>query len=151
VLVLLPSFNQLVDKQLALDFSDPFIWLGATVIILFTGIIAGSYPALFLSSFNPVKVLKGTFRGGKNTVLPRQALIVFQFVVSILLISATVIVYQQISLIKDRDIGYNPNNLITIFGSDDTQKNFQVIKQELLSVPCPPGARGRAPQKSRSA
>jgi ABC-type antimicrobial peptide transport system permease subunit len=89
---------------------------------------------LFLSSFNPVKVLKGTFIGGKHSAIPRQALIVFQFAISILLISATVIVYQQISMIKNRDMGYDTNNLITIFGSDDTQNNFQVIKQELLQT-----------------
>lgn len=134
VCLLLPSFNILVDKNLALPFTQPVFWLGALMIILFTGIVAGSYPALYLSSFNPVKVLKGTFVAGKNAVLPRHVLIVFQFVISILLISATIIVYQQIKLIKNRDMGYNPNNLITIPGSPDTQKSYVVIKQELLQT-----------------
>ncbi|KAA9035470.1 FtsX-like permease family protein [Ginsengibacter hankyongi] len=134
VYLLLPSFNVLVDKQLALDIAQPVFWLGALAIILFTGVVAGSYPALYLSSFNPVKVLKGTFVAGKNAVLPRHVLIVLQFIISILLISGTIIVYQQINLIKNRDVGYNPNNLITIPGTDDTQKNFTVIKQELLQT-----------------
>jgi putative ABC transport system permease protein len=134
VYLFLPSFNSLVDKQLTLPITQPGFWLGALVIILFTGIVAGSYPALYLSSFNPVKVLKGTFVAGKNTVLPRHVLIVIQFVISIVLISATIIVYQQIKLIKNRDMGYNPNNLITIPGSPDTQKNYDVIRQQLLQT-----------------
>ncbi|HSQ44015.1 MAG TPA: ABC transporter permease, partial [Ginsengibacter sp.] len=134
VYLLLPSFNVLVDKHLTLDIAQPLFWLGALAIIVLTGVVAGSYPALYLSSFNPVKVLKGTFVAGKNAVLPRHVLIVVQFVISILLISGTIIVYQQIKLIKNRDMGYNPNNLITIPGTDDTQKNFTVIKQELLQT-----------------
>ena len=134
VYLLLPSFNILVDKHLTLDIAQPLFWLGALAIIVFTGVVAGSYPALYLSSFNPVKVLKGTFVAGKNAVLPRHVLIVVQFVISILLISGTIIVYQQIKLIKNRDMGYNPNNLITIPGTDDTQRNFTVIKQELLQT-----------------
>ncbi len=134
VYLLIPSFNTLVDKQLSLDFSQPALWLGAVVIIMFTGIIAGSYPAVYLSSFNPVKVLKGTFSAGKKAVLPRHILIVFQFVISILLISATIIVFQQIQLIKNRDMGYDPNNLITVPGTQDTQKNFAVIRRELLQT-----------------
>jgi ABC-type antimicrobial peptide transport system permease subunit len=134
VYLLLPAFNSLVNKQLALPFSQPVFWLGALAMIVFTGIVAGSYPALYLSSFNPVKVLKGTFLGANKTVLPRHILIVAQFVISILLISATIIIYQQIKMIKNRDMGYNPNNLITIPGTPDTQKNYEVIKQNLLET-----------------
>lgn len=134
VFLLLPSFNTLVDKHLSLNITQPFFWLGAVLIILFTGIVAGSYPALYLSSFSPVKVLKGTFVAGKKAVLPRHVLIVIQFVISIVLISATIIVYQQIKLIKNRDMGYNPDNLISIPGSQDTQKNYAVIKQNLLQT-----------------
>ncbi|MBO9594219.1 MAG: ABC transporter permease [Niabella sp.] len=132
VLLLLPYFNQLVNKKLALDFSQPVFWLGSLAIILVTGILAGSYPALYLSSFRPVKVLKGVFVSGGKTALPRHILVVFQFMISILLISATIIVYQQLRHIKDRKTGYDARNLLMITGTEETEKNFNVIKQELL-------------------
>jgi len=133
VYILLPAFNQLVSKQLVFNFSDPVFLTGALIIVLFTGLVAGSYPALYLSSFNPVKVLKGTFVAGKNAVLPRHILVVGQFVISILLISATIIVYQQIQHIKNRDIGYNPNNLIMVPSTPSTDKSYAAIKQDLLN------------------
>jgi len=134
VYLLLPLFNTMVSKTLHLSIFEPFFMIGALVIILFTGVVAGSYPALYLSSFNPVKVLKGTFAAGKSAVLPRRILVVGQFVMSILLISATIIVYQQIQHIKDRNIGYNPNNLIMVPSSGDIDKNFATIKQDLLNT-----------------
>jgi putative ABC transport system permease protein len=134
VYLLMPSFNMLVDKHLSLDLTRPFFWFGALAIIILTGIVAGSYPALYLSSFNPVSVLKGTILPGKKAVLPRRILVVAQFVISILLISATIIVYQQIQHVKSRDMGYNPDNLIMIPATPDTQKNFEVLKQELLKT-----------------
>jgi putative ABC transport system permease protein len=132
VIMLMPMFNQLVNKQLLLNFNEPVFWIGATAIIVFTGLMAGSYPALYLSSFNPVKVLKGTMLAGKNAVIPRRVLVVGQFVMSILLISATIIVYRQIQHVKDRDTGYNTNNLIMAPTTPSANKNFNVIKQELL-------------------
>ncbi len=132
--ILLPSFNSLVDKHLTLNLSQPFVWVGGIAIIMLTGIIAGSYPALYLSSFNPVKVLKGTFLSGRKAILPRRILVVGQFVISILLISATIIIYQQIRHVKDRDLGYNDNNLIMLDSSPDIQKNYAVIKNELLKT-----------------
>ncbi|RFZ94190.1 ABC transporter permease [Mucilaginibacter conchicola] len=134
VFLLMPFFNTLVDKNLRLNVFEPFFILGAFIIIVFTGVVAGSYPALYLSSFNPVKVLKGTFAAGKAAILPRRILVVGQFVMSILLISATIIVYQQIQHIKNRSIGYNPNNLIMIPASDDINKSFASIKQELQNT-----------------
>jgi len=131
VYLLLPSFNALVDKHLSLNITQPLFWFGALAIILFTGLVAGSYPALYLSSFNPISVLKGTFIGERKAVLPRRILVVAQFIISILLISATIIVYQQIQHVKHRDIGYDPNNLIMVPSSPDISKNFSVIKQEL--------------------
>lgn len=131
VYLLLPSFNTLVNKHLSLDLAAPVFWIASLSIIIVTGVIAGSYPALYLSSFNPVTVLKGTILAGKKAVLPRRVLVVMQFVISILLISATITVYQQIRHIKNRDTGYDPNNLIMIPASPDVNKNFTVIKQEL--------------------
>ncbi|HEY4326747.1 MAG TPA: FtsX-like permease family protein [Mucilaginibacter sp.] len=132
VYLLLPSFNLLVAKQLEIHLSNPFFWLGGLTIILFTGVVAGSYPALYLSSFNPVKVLKGTFAVGKSAELPRRILVVGQFVISIFLIAATIIIYQQIQHVKNRDIGYNPDNLIMMPSTQSTDKNFKAIKDELL-------------------
>jgi hypothetical protein len=134
VYLLLPLFNDLVDKHLSLNIVQPLFWVGALGLILFTGIVAGSYPALYLSSFNPVKVLKGTFLSGKKSALPRHILVVAQFAISILLISATIIVYQQIQHIKNRDIGYDPDNLIMIPASEDTQKNYAAIRDELMKT-----------------
>jgi putative ABC transport system permease protein len=134
VYLLLPAFNDLVDKHLSLDLTNLFFWLTAFAIIGFTGIIAGSYPALYLSSFNPIKVLKGTFLAGKSAAIPRRVLVVAQFVISILLISATIIVYQEIQHIKNREMGYDPNNLVMIPTTPDTQKNFTIIKQDLLNT-----------------
>lgn len=133
VVLLLPSFNLMVDKQLSLHIMQPLFWIMALGIIVFTALVAGSYPALYLSSFNPVKVLKGTVVSGKKTILPRHVLVIAQFIISILLISATIIVYQQIQHVQERDMGYNPNGLIMIPSTPDTDKNFAAIKNNLLA------------------
>jgi ABC-type antimicrobial peptide transport system permease subunit len=132
VYLLIPSFNELVGKQLHLNIAQWSFWALGVSIIIFTGMVAGSYPALYLSSFNPVSVLKGGTSSGKDGVLPRRILVVAQFAISILLISATVIIYQQINYIKNRDMGYNPNNLVMVNSSSDVNKNYNVIKNELL-------------------
>ncbi|WP_295798780.1 ABC transporter permease [Mucilaginibacter sp.] len=132
VYLLMPSFNSLVGKRLSLNVADPVFLTGAFIIILFTGVMAGSYPALYLSSFNPVKVLKGTFAAGKSAVLPRRILVVGQFVISIFLIAATLIIYKQIQHVKDRDMGYNSNNLIMLPSTPNADKNFKAIKNDML-------------------
>ena len=134
VFLLLPFFNDLVDKHLSLDLSQPLFWLAAIALVVFTGVVAGSYPALYLSSFSPVKVLKGTFLAGKKSALPRHILVIGQFAISILLISATIIIYQQIQHIKNRDIGYDPDNLIMVPASQDTQNTFTSIRDELMKT-----------------
>ncbi len=134
IYLLLPYFNRLVEKNLELNIMHPLFWTGAVAIILFTGLVAGSYPALYLSSFKPIRVLKGTFASWKKAVLPRRVLVVAQFVISILLISATLVVYQQIHHVKNRDIGYDTDNLIMVPSSPDTRKNYSIIKQELLKT-----------------
>ena len=134
VSLLMPWFNQLSDKTLSLDLGSPVFWTISLTVVICTGVIAGSYPAIYLSSFNPVKILKGTFLTGGKAVMPRNILVVGQFVISILLISCTLIIYKQIQHIKNRDIGYNPDNLIMISSSDHIQKNFSGIKDELLKT-----------------
>ena len=129
----LSAFNTLVGKQLFIDYTNPYFWLFAGSFILFSGILAGSYPAFFLSSFNPVKVLKGTFKPAGAAVNPRKVLVVLQFSFSIILIISTIIVQRQIQYALNRDAGYNRNNLIYTFAQGDVLKHYDQIKHELLS------------------
>lgn len=131
--VALPAFGELTDKKLAIDFGNIYFWLSAVGFILFTGIIAGSYPALFLSSFQPVKVLKGTFKAEHTLITPRKLLVVLQFTFAIILIICTSIVKQQIDHAQNRDTGYNRDKLVYHFLSGDIEKNYPLIKNELLS------------------
>jgi ABC-type antimicrobial peptide transport system permease subunit len=134
VLLLLPSFNQLADKQIAFPFSELLFWGLSFVFILITGILAGSYPAFYLSSFNPVKVLKGAFKVGKSTTLFRKSLVVIQFTVSVILIIGTLIVNEQIQHSKNRPLGYDNNNLIMISKStEDFEGKYNQLRNELLS------------------
>ncbi|MBO9728475.1 MAG: ABC transporter permease [Chitinophaga sp.] len=114
VYTLLPLFNRLTEKQLSIPFTQPTLWLWLLAFTLFTGLLAGSYPAIFLSSFQPVKVLKGHAAPGRFSLLPRNILMVLQFSVSIALIIGTVIIYQQIQYGKNRPVGYNRQGLINV-------------------------------------
>lgn len=132
VYLALPQFNQVADKQLALFWSSPQFWLIGIGFSLVTGILAGSYPALYLSSFQPVKVLKGTFRVGRLASIPRQVLVVLQFTVSVILIIGTVVVFRQIEFAKDRPIGYDRNGLINVYlQTPDIHDHFEAVRNEL--------------------
>ncbi len=128
----LPSYNLLVEKDLSIDYSALIVWLLLVGIVFFTGIVSGSYPAFYLSSFNPVKTLKGSIVAGKGSTTPRKVLVVVQFTFSIFLMIATVVIYQQIELVKNREIGYNQSNLITVEITEDLRKSYKALKQELL-------------------
>ncbi len=130
--LLLPYYNVLVEKTLTIDYTSWQFWLFSIVIILLTGVVSGSYPAFYLSSFQPVKVLKGTVKEGKGATTPRKVLVTLQFGFSILLIIGTIVIYKQIQLVKNRQLGYNQENLITINYTEEIRKNYQVIKNELL-------------------
>jgi ABC-type antimicrobial peptide transport system permease subunit len=131
---MLPFFNSVSGKQISVTWTNPFLWLMTAGFAIFTALIAGSYPALYLSSFRAVKVLKGTFKAGRFAALPRKVLVVVQFTVSIALIIGTIIVYEQIQFVKDRPVGYNRNNLAVISSSDETHKHFDAIKSELTEA-----------------
>ena len=133
VQISLGGFNKLTDKQLYVPYGNPWFWLGGIVFVLFTGLLAGSYPAFFLSSFKPVKVLKGTFKKTQALVAPRKVLVVLQFTFAIVLIICTIIVKQQIDYAQGRQTGYNKNNLVYHGFTGDIEKNFELIRQELLS------------------
>jgi putative ABC transport system permease protein len=131
--LLLTPFNNLVEKQLFIDYTSSEFWLFALGLILVTGVISGSYPAFYLSSFQAVKVLKGKPNIGKGASMPRKVLVTLQFGFSILLIIGTIVIYQQIQLVKNRDLGYDQENLITIDYNSEVEKNFKTLKNELLA------------------
>ena len=132
VAVSLPWFNELADKKMSIVWSNPYFWAISLTFIVLTGLLAGSYPALYLSSFNAVKVLKGTFRAGRFASLPRKVLVVLQYTVSVALIIGTIIVYRQIQYAKSRPVGYTRDGLLMIHvKSPDLKEKFGVVSEEL--------------------
>ncbi|HEY9000249.1 MAG TPA: ABC transporter permease [Mucilaginibacter sp.] len=130
----LPFFNEVANKKISMPWGSLVFWLASIGFTLFTGLIAGSYPALYLSSFNPVKVLKGTFRAGRLASIPRKVLVVVQFTVSIVLIIGTIVVFNQVQYAKDRPIGYNVSGLMVVpLQTDYIAKKYDAIKNELLN------------------
>ncbi|RLD22065.1 MAG: ABC transporter permease [Bacteroidetes bacterium] len=130
--LILPFYNNLVDKQLFIDYTSMEFWLFALAIIAFTGLVSGSYPAFYLSSFTPVKTLKGSITAGKSATTPRKVLVVMQFGFAIFLMVGTVIIFKQIELVKNRELGYQQEKLITVYTTDELDKNYKVLKQEML-------------------
>ena len=133
VQIALPAFGKLTDKNLSVDFADPGFWIKTLGFIILTGIIAGSYPAFFMSSFSPSKVLKGTYKAANALITPRKLLVVLQFTFAIILIICTSIVKQQIDHARNRETGYAKNNLAYHMLTGDIDKNYTLIKNELLS------------------
>ena len=129
----LQGYNSLVGKTLYIDFNNPVFWFYAIAFILFTGLLAGSYPAFYLSSFQPVKVLKGTLKSGKALVTPRKVLVVLQFTFAIALIICTIIIEHQIRYAQSRDLGYKKDKLVYTFIQGDNEKHYDLIKNELLT------------------
>jgi ABC-type antimicrobial peptide transport system permease subunit len=130
--LLLPLFNEVADKQVHILWGSPVFWLMSVGFCLFTGIVAGSYPALYLSSFRPIKVLKGSFRAGRFAALPRQVLVVLQFSVSVILVVGTICVFRQIQYAKNRPTGYDRDGLVNIrISTDDVHKHFAAVRTDL--------------------
>ncbi|WP_201723552.1 ABC transporter permease [Spirosoma sp. 209] len=131
----LPLFNDVAGKKMAIQWANPLFWLAGIGFTLLTGLIAGSYPALYLSSFAPVKVLKGTFKAGRLAAVPRKALVVIQFAVSITLIIGTIIVFRQIQYTKNRPIGFSRAGLLSIpMKTDEVRNGYEALRNELLST-----------------
>lgn len=135
LVALLPMFNQITQKQIELPFHEVQFWVKLLAITLITGVVSGSYPALFLSSFNPVKVLKGTLKLDSGTTLFRKGLVVFQFVLSIVLIIGTIIISRQVSYIQSINLGFDRENMVYIPIEGNLIKNYEVFKNEALKMP----------------
>lgn len=133
VLLLLPLFNQLTEKSLSLHISDPSIVFTLFLLTLITGFVAGSYPALFLSSLNPITILKGTLKFKSSDTTFRKGLVVFQFTLSIALIICTVVVYKQMNFVQSKNLGLDRSNLIYIQVEGDLVKNFENFKSDALN------------------
>ena len=133
--LLLPFFNSLSRKHLSMPWDSTWFWLMAAGFTVLTGLVAGSYPALYLSGFKPVKILKGTFKAGNFTFLLRRMLVILQFTVSVALSIGTIVVYRQIQYAKDRPAGYSPNGLLTVaINTPDLLHHYAAIRNELLST-----------------
>jgi ABC-type antimicrobial peptide transport system permease subunit len=132
VLLSLPMFNQLTGKTLSLNFTSAYFWLGAFSVLIFTGVLAGSYPAFFLANFQPSKVLKGMFRSQRAAFTPRKILVVMQFTFAIVLIVSTLIISRQIDYAQNRDKGFNQNHLLFTDLPGDLVSHYEPLQQELL-------------------
>lgn len=132
--LLLPVFNNIINIKLELPYNNLWAWLAALGITIFTGLVAGSYPALFLSSFNPVKVLKGQLITTKTTVRPRQVLVVVQFTFATCLVLSSIFIYKQVNYIKDRPVGYEQNSLIEIPVEGSLLTKFESFRQDALDA-----------------
>jgi ABC-type antimicrobial peptide transport system permease subunit len=134
VQLVLPAFNEVVGARLSIDYGNPWYWMWALLFILLTGVMAGIYPAFYLSSFQPVKVLKGAFKPVNAFLTPRKVLVVLQFTFAIALIICTIIVEGQIRFAENRDAGYQRDNLAFVIMFGEAKKNYELIKKGLLST-----------------
>ncbi|MFC0514821.1 ABC transporter permease [Mucilaginibacter angelicae] len=129
----LPWFNHIAGKSMILPLTNHLFWLAGFTFVLFTGLLAGSYPALYLSAFEPTKVIKGTFSAGRFAAIPRKILVVVQFTVSIALIIGTITIYRQIQFTRNRPIGYSQTSLLTLTVNSPDYNNgkYEVLRNEL--------------------
>ncbi|QMW06651.1 ABC transporter permease [Spirosoma foliorum] len=131
----LPFFNQVADKKMVVLWANPTFWIAGLSFSLLTGLIAGSYPALYLSSFQPIKVLKGIMRTSRSATVPRRVLVGFQFTVSVMLIIGTIIVFRQIEHAKDRPIGYSRSGLIELgMNAPELARHYTALRTDLLNT-----------------
>ena len=128
----LPAFNALAKDEVRVPYGSWVFWAVMTGYVLLTGLLAGSRPAFYLSAFQPVKVLKGALKAGRGASLPRKILVVIQFTCSIALITSTVVIYRQIQYAKDRPLGYDATRLLMTDASNDLDKHYDALKNDLL-------------------
>ncbi|MDX1941647.1 MAG: ABC transporter permease [Saprospiraceae bacterium] len=133
--LILPWFNHLFETEIVLKINNPNFWLAWLTIVILTGLLSGSYPALFLSSFQPIEVFKGVVKTGKGAVWFRQGLVVTQFAIAIFLVVGTLVIYNQMSYIRNKNLGYNKDNLLYIPSNETLSANYEVVKSELKQIP----------------
>lgn len=131
--LLIPLFNGITGKELSLSLVNGSVVLIFTAIVIFTAFVAGSYPALFISEFKPVQVLKGQLKSGGRASLLRKMLVIFQFSLSIILIISTTVVFRQMNFMTDREIGFDRNNLFTVWMDGEIPKNFESFRTRLAT------------------
>lgn len=132
---LLPAFNSLTGKQLAIPFTKPLFWVSMVALMMITGFVSGSYPALFLSSLKPVKVLKSGLKFGSGNIFLRRGLVVFQFTLSLILIVGMMVTYRQMNYIHSKNLGYERDNLLYIPIEGELVNKYQVFKQQATEIP----------------
>jgi hypothetical protein len=133
---MLPAFNQLTGKEIVLPFADPAFWMSMAAITLTTGLLSGSYPAFYLSGFNPIRVLKAALpSGSRGDAVFRQGLVVFQFVLSVVLILSTLLITRQVQYMRNARLGYDRENLLYIPINGDLGKNLEVFRTEAAQLP----------------
>ena len=136
VIVCLPWFNELATKKITIPWGNAYFLLLSILFVIITSVLAGSYPALYLSSFNPVRVLKGTFTAGRYSMIPRKVMVVFQFAISTAMIIGTIVVFQQIQHAKERPVGFDRKGIIHIGvrTQDLAKADYNSLRNELLST-----------------
>jgi len=134
IIILIPYFNNIIHLQLSLPYGNVWAWAAALGVTIFTGLVAGSYPALFLSSFKPVKVLKGQVITTRSTVRPRQVLVILQFGFAVWLILSSIFIYKQINYIKDRPVGYDRNGIIDLPVEGVMADKFENFRQDAINA-----------------
>lgn len=132
-----PFFNNFTGVEMKIPYSDPMLYLALITILLFTGLLSGSYPSLYLSSLKPVLILKGAGKHGKGHSIFRTSLVIFQFTLSVILISGTIILYQQINFMRKKNLGYDKENLVYFYFGDNEQisERYETVRQELMKNP----------------
>ncbi len=135
VALVLPQFNQVTGKDIHIPFTDAGFWLNLAALLLITGFISGSYPAIYLSSFKPVRILKGSLKFSSNALWFRKGLVVFQFILSIAFIIGTIVVSRQVNYIQSLNLGYNRDNLLYIPLEGDLTSKYALFKTEALKMP----------------
>ncbi len=135
VILIIPAFNNLTGKQLTLPISQPMFWATLLGLLLLTGFVSGSYPALFLSTLNPVRILKGSLRFSPGAANFRKALVMFQFGLAVLLVVGMIVMYRQMNYIQTKNLGYNRENLIYIPLEGEIGKKYDLFKEEVGKMP----------------